>query len=251
MPSDPLELAKGTRDKVCKDNARKYHRFRPAKFYGGIATADCVGCNLRCLFCWAWNTVTRPESDGKFYTPQQVAEKLLMIARKHGLSQVRISGNEPTICRDHLLLVLKNLEAAGVRFILETNGIMIGADNSYALDLARFKDFLHVRVSIKGANATEFAALTGATANSFELQIQALKNLVAAGVSCHPAVMVSFSRLESLRALRDRLETIKPSFYDFEEEELMLYEGIKERLAAAGIKFTNAHEPERATRRPP
>jgi uncharacterized Fe-S cluster-containing radical SAM superfamily protein len=36
---DPLVMADKTREVVCQGNRRKYHRFRPARFYGGIATA--------------------------------------------------------------------------------------------------------------------------------------------------------------------------------------------------------------------
>lgn len=246
---DPLALAKETETAVCRDLERKFYRFRAARFYGGIVGADCVGCNLRCLFCWAWSVVTSPDKSGKFYTPQQVADRIIALAQKTGYRQCRISGNEPTIGRAHLLAVLEQLAGSGLTFILETNGILIGADKDYAKDLARFKDFLHVRVSLKGATPAEFAALTGATAESFELQIQALKNLLAVGVPCHPAVMVSFSRPESLTALRDRLETIHPSFYDFEEEELILYAHVAKRLQAAAIKWRIAHEPERVPRR--
>jgi uncharacterized Fe-S cluster-containing radical SAM superfamily protein len=43
---DPVKLSEMTQKQVCKDGLRKYYRFRPAKFYGGISTADCVGCCL-------------------------------------------------------------------------------------------------------------------------------------------------------------------------------------------------------------
>ena len=43
---DPLERASQIEALVMKDNARKYYRFRYARFYGGICTADAVGCNL-------------------------------------------------------------------------------------------------------------------------------------------------------------------------------------------------------------
>ena len=45
---DPLERASQIEALVMKDNARKYYRFRYARFYGGICTADAVGCNLLC-----------------------------------------------------------------------------------------------------------------------------------------------------------------------------------------------------------
>jgi len=47
---DALVLAEKVREIVGSGDKRKYYRFRPASFYGGIATADCVGCCLKCLF---------------------------------------------------------------------------------------------------------------------------------------------------------------------------------------------------------
>nr|MBA4404840.1 radical SAM protein [Nanoarchaeum sp.] len=79
---DPLELTRKMEEIVCKNLEKKYYRFRPAKFYGGISTSDCVGCNLRCIFCWSWKYNTNPEKYGNFYSPKDVAEKLVTIAKK-------------------------------------------------------------------------------------------------------------------------------------------------------------------------
>lgn len=38
---------------------RKYYRFRPARWYGGIVTADAVGCGLICKFCWTSDFILR------------------------------------------------------------------------------------------------------------------------------------------------------------------------------------------------
>ena len=100
---NPLERAEDTARIVCSGNRRKYYRFRPARFYGGIGTADCLGCCLRCLFCWSWDKVVNPGRFGTSYSPHQVAGKLTNIAYKRGFRQVRISGNEPTLARDHLV----------------------------------------------------------------------------------------------------------------------------------------------------
>ena len=106
---DPVERAEEIGRIVSLGNKRRYYRFRPARFYGGIGTADCLGCCLRCLFCWSWDKVVRPSRYGQFYSPQQVARKLTAIAYKKGFRQVRISGNGPTLARDHLLQDLKQI----------------------------------------------------------------------------------------------------------------------------------------------
>ncbi len=238
---DPVRRAKEVAGIACEGVRRKYRRFRPARFYGGIATADCVGCNLRCLFCWSWREVVRPEACGELFAPDEVARRLVSIARKKGFEQLRISGNEPTIGREHLLGVLEGIPK-DLLFILETNGILIGADETYAADLARFRN-LYVRVSFKGTTGEEFSRLTGAAPDAFAFQLKAIENLHRAGVRVQPAVMVSFSPPESVKALRKSLRAIAPRFGEIEVEELVLYGEVEERLRKAKIEYRSAHIP--------
>jgi uncharacterized Fe-S cluster-containing radical SAM superfamily protein len=231
---DPVGRAASIETVVCRGDLRKYYRFRPARFYGGIATADCLGCCLRCLFCWSWDNVIRADQRGEFHSPEQVARKLIAIARKRGFQQVRISGNEPTIGKKHLIGILKALPK-DLLFILETNGILIGYDRSYAEELANFEN-LYVRVGLKGATEQEFMTLTGAKPEGFELQIKALENLRRVGVDTLPAVMVSFSTPENLSGLRKRLGEISTGFELFETEELVLYGDVEERLRKANMR---------------
>jgi uncharacterized Fe-S cluster-containing radical SAM superfamily protein len=146
---------------------RKYYRIRPARWYGGIVTADCVGCGLLCRFCWVADAVMfHPADVGKFYTPSRIAENLATLARKYELKLLRVSGGEPTIGKLNLLKLLEALEGKGYRFILETNGILIAYDESYAESLSKY-GFVHVRVSLKGCCEEEFAKLTGAKPEGF------------------------------------------------------------------------------------
>ena len=240
---DPVKRVEETARIICRGNRRRYYRFRPARFYGGIATADCLGCCLRCLFCWSWDKVLKPDCYGTFYSPHQVAGKLTTIAYKKGFRHVRISGNEPTLAREHLIQVLEQIPR-DLLFILETNGILIGHDITYARDLSTFEN-LYVRVSMKGANEDDFMRLTGAEPTGFELQIEALKNLARFNITTHPAVMVSFSSPENIKALRMRLKEIDEDFEDFEAEELALYGKVEERLLKAGLEYDTAYEPTR------
>jgi len=240
---DPIKFAGLTRDIVCKDHQRKYYRFRFARFYGGIATADCLGCCLRCVFCWSWDKVIKPDHFGEYYTSEEVAIRLISIAKSKGYQQMRISGNEPTICRGHLIRVLQ-LIPTDFLFILETNGILIGNDESYAEDLSRFPS-LYVRVSLKGTCEEEFSRLTGAIPEGFQLQLKALEYLVKHGVKVHPACMISFSPPENISVLRKRLKAIKHSFEDFEVEELILYPSIVKRLKNMKVEYKTGHRPDR------
>jgi len=240
---DPLELAALTRGIICKDEQRKYYRFRSVRFYGGIATADCLGCCLRCIFCWSWDKVIKPDRHGEYYTPEEVAKRLISIAKSKGYRQMRISGNEPTICREHLIRVLE-LIPKDYLFILETNGIQIGNEESYAEELSQFPN-LYVRVSLKGTCEEEFSRLTGAIPEGFQLQLKALEYLVKHGVEVNPACMISFSPPENISILRKRLKAIRRSFEDFEVEELILYPSIVKRLRKLKVHYRTGHRPDR------
>ena len=203
-------------------------------WYGGIATADCLGCSLKCVFCWSDKPRDNPEKMGQFHTPEEVWEKLASSARRRGFSQMRLSGNEPTLTAVHLIRLLELVEASGFRFILETNGLHM--DEDLAKRLSRF-GCLHVRVSLKGATADEFHTLTGARREAFDLQLDALNNLVSNEVSCHAAVMSSFSTGENLLRLEEKLHKINRRLAKtLEEETLILYPHVVKRLKKAGIK---------------
>ena len=221
---------------------KKYYRVRPARWYGGIVTADCVGCGLLCKFCWVSdNVMNRPAEVGIFYSPDEIGNSLVTLAEKHGLEQLRVSGGEPTIGKPHLLQLLDRLKGKGYRFILETNGILIAYDESYAEELSKY-DFIHVRVSLKGCNEEEFCMLTGAKPDGFKLQLRSLEKLVEADVSCHPSIMVSFSPRENLDSLIKRLGRISPELArEVEIEELILYPYVVSRIKKHGLKYYSAY----------
>ena len=224
---------------------KKYYRVRPAGWYGGIVTADCVGCGLLCKFCWVSDKVmNRPAEVGKFYTPDEIAYGLVTLAKKRGLRQLRVSGGEPTIGKSHLLQLLDRLEREGCRFILETNGILIAYGESYAEELSKY-DFVHVRVSLKGCSEEEFAMLTGAKPDGFTLQLKALKSLMDAKVSCHPSVMASFSPAKNLQALTERLRQVDSGLAEeLEVEELILYPHVVRKVREHKLKYYKAYTPE-------
>ncbi len=225
---------------------KKYYRFRHDRWYGGIITADCAGCGLTCRFCWVRRPATLEEgANGEFLAPHEVASKMLNILKEKGIRQVRISGGEPTIGREHLFQILKDLQNKRVRFILETNGILIGEDATYAQELALYP-FLHVRVSLKGCTEEEFARLTGADPSGFRLQLTALKNLVQAGVSAHPAVMISFSSKEAVDHLYNTIWKIDPRMHsEVEREEVILYPHVMAKLKQGSLHYYSGHLPEK------
>ncbi len=221
---DPIELTKKTEDIVIKGDLKKYYRFRATRFYGGIATADTVGCNLRCKFCWSGNSVWNANNIGEFYTPDQVVNNLKKIAIKKGFHQMRISGGEPTIGRNHLISLLKKIESKFL-FILETNGILLGMNKSYVKELTKFKN-LHVRVCFKGSDPEEFSFLTGAK-KGFEHQIKAIENLKEENIGFNIALVT---------IKKDYQDFInKFSDIDIEIEDIILYPKVRKRLDREGI----------------
>ena len=185
-PFDPLELAKETEGivtRVGKEGVeRKYTGIYSAPVYGGIATGYAVGCCLRCIYCWSNWSRDFPERFGRFYSPKEIAKELFKAAeegitapgweRYRGLkiNKLRLSGCEPTLGKEHLLSVLRYVKDSKYKlFILETNGILLGADRDYVKQLAEFKEKLYVRVSFKAATPEGFTQRTGALGEYYEL----------------------------------------------------------------------------------
>ena len=63
---NPIEFSNKIKEQVCKNDSRKYYRFRKTNFYGGCATADCLGCNLRCAYCWGQKKVWHSKKFGNY-----------------------------------------------------------------------------------------------------------------------------------------------------------------------------------------
>lgn len=250
---DPLKLTDKVRVFVTRTGLngveeRRYYRFRGGRWYGGIATGDVVGCNLRCGFCWSWREASHRMVDGSFYKPEEVFRRLVNIADARGYRTVRLSGGEPTVSRNHILRLLELFESTSYTFILETNGILIGADKAYAEELAEYKN-LTVRVSIKGASEEEFHILTLAEPVFFQYQLKALKNLVDVGLEpgrrVYPAVMLSFSSSENYESLKNRLAEIHPQLLkEIDEEYVILYPHVIKILKDRGLKPKIAYKPE-------
>lgn len=240
-PFDPLELAKQTEQIVCDGNRRKYTKFSCPRMYGGIATGYACGCCLRCIFCWVHWSRDFPEKHGSFKSPDEVFNTLSRIARRRRVDQLRISGAEPTLGKSHLLSLLELVERSYFRFfILETNGLLVGADSEYAREIARFKK-VHTRVALKAGTPEAFMEKTGAKPEFFKLPFQGIENLLRAEASCHVAAMSADSRFmtdEERKSLFERLGAIHPTLVKNIEEEIVTpYPVARERLRHAGIEM--------------
>ncbi len=239
---DPLKVARMTERLVCKGIVttmgstvylRKYTNFYVAKTYGRAANAYTVGCCLRCIFCSVERSRDFPERYGVFYAPKDVVQRLLRLAEERDTDKLKISGGEPAIGKEHLLSVLDLLSETDYQFILETNGILLGASTDYAGALRKYKN-LHVRVSLKAGNAQGFEERTGAIGQSYILPFIAIKNLKEAGIDFHvacmsdPEIMPREERLDMLRELKN-----VGYKEEMEEEEFIPYDTTLARLKAA------------------
>ena len=226
---NPCVLSKKIESLVVDDSRKKYYRFRATGFYGGIATADTVGCNLRCKFCWSQNSVWNAKKTGQWYTPEEVAENLQDIAKTRGFHQVRVSGGEPTIGRKHLLTLLRMIDSS-YGFILETNGILLGLDDSYVKELSRFPN-LHVRVCLKGCTDKEFSRLTGAE-SGLDFQLKALECLRDYKMSFNIALVSIGGETDRLY---QQLQDMNLGHILLEKEDIILYPPVKKRLREEGL----------------
>mgnify|MGYP000250474892 CR=1 FL=1 len=231
LPFDPVKRAEEVEKIVMREEMRKYYRFRYARYYGGIATADTVGCNLLCAYCWNYFRNLHPEKHGEFYSPEEVAEKLEKIAARKHAHLFRISGAEPILGKSSAKHVARVIELTGGEFILETNGVILG----YYPEIAEmFRDLpLAVRVTIKGWDERSFERITGARKEFFEYQLRALEVLRENGIHTWPAVMYDVFGKNGVAEVRRKLRRI--GFERVELEYLEKYPFVLKNMKKRGV----------------
>ncbi len=239
MPFDPIERAAEVEAIVMKGRRRRYHRFRAAPYYGGIATADALGCDLLCAYCWNYYRNLHPDRSGALYSPEAVAGKLLGIARKKRWHLYRITGSEPVLgdaSLDHLVEVQRLISSGDPdgRFILETNGIMFGHRPELAEKLE--PKGIAVRVAIKGVDSESFERITGAEGSYLECQISAVKSLQDHGIEAWPALMEDLFSQDQISSLREKLAA-EGIVGELEIEYLERYPYVIKQLQKRGIEM--------------
>lgn len=200
IPFDPIQRSKEVELIVMKDNARAYYRFRYAKFYGGIITADAVGCNLLCCWgdgcrCWNFSRNKNPAGKGEFMNLCQAAQELLALSEKHHCQQFRLSGCEPFLgsqSANHLYEVIRRVKG---EFVIETNGVMLGFLPEL---LDYFPKKARLRISLKGSSEKQSARITSAS-GVFALQMNAIQEASKRNIRCTVATMKGFVDASKLR----------------------------------------------------
>jgi uncharacterized Fe-S cluster-containing radical SAM superfamily protein len=213
IPFDPIRRAKEVEEIVMKNLKRKYYRFRFTLYYGGIVTADTIGCCMLCAYCWNYFRNLKPMEYGYFYSSEEVAKKLIKISIARNCKKFRISGAEPILGEkslEHLLKVIElvNKKVKNAEFILETNGLILGYYPELIEQLLKYKDFLCVRISIKGWDEKSFQKISGANGEYFVYPLIALKKLLKNKIYSWPAAMYDVFKEDGIKSLRKRLNKL-------------------------------------------
>ena len=241
FPFDPIQRSKEIESLVMQGNARRYYRFRYAKFYGGIVTADSVGCNLLCAYCWNYFRNENPTiKDLGYLEPREVSAKLKGMSKSHSCNKFRISGCEPILGKastQHLASIIKLMPSGD--FIIESNGLMLGYNPALIEHLVDL-DNVQVRIAVKGDNPSTWEKVTGAKGVYQPYQIKAITELRAKGLNVTVAYMDEFVDPDLLGLGYDE---------DFDSEGLLYYKSTKARLIKRGL-FERPAKPSMPVYRP-
>lgn len=159
-------------------------------------------CNLRCAHCW----VDAGLSASAAWLPVATGRRLIEEFAGLGGVSVRVTGGEPLLHPDWLEL-LQVVDAAGLKVLLQTNGMLFGDDNLRALQGLKLAQ-LNIQVSLDGATAAVHDRVRGAGA--YEQALRGIQRLVEAGFGSDVALFFTEMRhnlheLPDLLRLADRL----------------------------------------------
>lgn len=235
LPFDPVERSHEIEKIVMQGNARRYYRFRYAKFYGGVITGDASGCNLLCAYCWNYYRNEDPlrAKDLGYFSPKEVVAKFKGMGKSHTCNKFRVSGSEPFLgeaSTKHLATIINTMQSS--RFIVESNGLMLGHDPSLIGHLVGLSN-VQVRIAVKGSDPSTWSKVTGAKGKFQPYQIAAIKALRAEGLNVSVAYMDEF---------------VDPNLLglgygeDYDIEGLRYYKSTKARLKERGL-LKNATKP--------
>lgn len=226
---DPRERAKCVESTVMNTvGGRRYYRFRYAKFYGGIVTADAVGCCLLCAYCWNYEKNETPET-GTFFSPEDVAKKLIKLAEKNRCYKFRISGCEPFLgeaSTRHLYKVINIISSRlkDATFVIESNAAVIGSNPALLNEFPKLSvSKIKIRVSLKAENEAQCQKITNAI-GAHALQLAGIKAITDAHINCTVATMPNFVKT---------IDMI-PSNVGRETEKMIVY-NAKDRLKKRGL----------------
>lgn len=135
-------------------------------------------CNLRCPICYAESGPSRQQ----YRTIDHVQRLIDAVVRNEGAPDVvQISGGEPTIHPD-FFAILDRAKAAPIRHLMvNTNGIRIAEDETFARRLAGYMPDFEVYLQFDSFERQALMALRGADVR--DIHTRALERLNRLGVS--------------------------------------------------------------------
>lgn len=215
---DIVELTKAVQKRVCRGRDRYYTYFGCTPFIGGMSRGFTCGCNFRCSMCLSpfrefVNGETRfilpslykdiSETAG-FYSPEEVIDICIknekgrkideialfdgVVPRRSKFPYLDVGYAEIAIGKEHLLGLCKATAPTGYIFVVETNGWLIGYDDEYAKELAKYKDTILVRVGVKAASEEYCEKIIGCR-NVKDYVFRGIKNLIDNGIVPDVAMM--------------------------------------------------------------
>jgi hypothetical protein len=139
---------------------------------------SCIGlieitnnCNLKCPICYAHS------GTGDFLSLEKI-EKMLdfFVDSEFGSAEIlQISGGEPTT-HPQIIDIIKLARQKNIKYVmLNTNGLRIAKDESFAKELSQFVGGFEVYLQFDGFNEGTYQHLRGH--NLSEIKQQAIKNL--------------------------------------------------------------------------
>lgn len=135
------------------------------------------GCNLACRHCWLG---PQYDPDGTRYAtlPSSLLEKIIHEAKLLGLRGVKLTGGEPLLNQDFLLM-LNVIRREGLALSLETNGTLCTPEHAAAIQAACERPF--VSVSLDGVEAGTHDHIRGVP-GAFAAAVRGIGHLVDAGL---------------------------------------------------------------------
>lgn len=112
-------------------------------------------CNLRCVYCMPKGMPVCSSP------PQSISKETILrfvsIARKHGLSKIRLTGGEPLL-RGDLIEIIRGIRELGIEDLsLTTNGQMLGG----MVEELKDAGIKRVNISIDALDAQRYQFITG------------------------------------------------------------------------------------------